>query len=124
MENQNYFIIVQSLKLLAANFEDQVISLPNYVHCTDEIALIFDDAFRFLPLLKQENLISNEVYRNIIKLNDLLDKMSNDKTLWNLLSLKSDQSWINIRIMSRSILEMMNEQFEKPNLSYINWVKG
>jgi hypothetical protein len=116
-----YNTLVQSLRLVASPFELQIVSLPRFVNVPDEIVLTYNDAYLIASQLKAENLISPKVLGMLKELDELFGKMSEEKYLWTVEKLKSNESWEKSRILAFDILKQLNEPYDSPNLDFINW---
>ncbi len=124
MEKENlYNKLVQCLRLVASPYEVQISLLPNFIDIPDEIALFFDDVFLTIPQLKIEYLFSPNTLLKINEVNELFESMSEEKFFWELEELKNNKSWEKSRELALSVLKLLNEPYEKPNLDFITWVK-
>ncbi len=71
--------LIQSLQLLAAEYDTQVKSLPDFVHVPDELVLIYDDCFRIVDQLIDAGLVNKQQSAKLKELDKILDKMSGGK---------------------------------------------
>lgn len=115
-----YNNLAESLKLVASSYDIQIESLPDFVNVTDEIALIFNDSYIMIPQI--DRLLSSHTMRLLDDLNKLFEKMSEDKSLWNIESLEKNDLWIKSRELGCLILKEINEKYTDPNLDFINWI--
>jgi hypothetical protein len=104
--------IYKALQLISSSSKDQI----NYLRelgtypSTDELALQFDDAFKvYLGNDDKEQISVNdslqEKLRNIALLfNQMSD--SNDKSLWDVVSLERPE-WIKVRTLAKEALQLM-----------------
>lgn len=69
----NYKLLMDSLENLSKTYQEQVMSFPDFVDVFDEVVTDFDDAFRLLPTLMDEKLISYEAVSEIIKCYNLIE---------------------------------------------------
>lgn len=106
MEN-NYKILVSSLKNLSKNYSEQVSSFPDFVDVFDEVISDFDNAFHLLPTLMDKKLVSYEAVkemikcRNLIELNLSVEERTSDE------SFEFDDCWNLVREYSVNALNLM-----------------
>lgn len=117
-----YKNLVDSLKLIALDYEEQVKSLPDFVHVPDEIALTFDEAFLRRRVLVEERLISEEALKMLTELDKLFEVMSQDKSLWDNKKLKESIEWQLTRSHARTILDILGEDLTRPDFDNIDWI--
>ena len=80
--NTQLNMLIQSLQLLAASYEQQVKALPAFVDVPDEVALTFsEETFLFTDSLVKEGLITIYQQAELKQLDALLDQMSDNKNL-------------------------------------------
>ena len=116
-----YNYLVQSLRLVASPHHIQISSMPDYVNVTDEIVLIYNEAYIMLPQINK--LISPHIFKMLDELDKLFEDMSNDKSLWNIKCLEENEFWIKSRELGHKALVELNEKYTKPNLDFILWIK-
>jgi hypothetical protein len=124
MQSKNdirFNMLLQSLQLLAASYEQQLQAFPDFVHVPDEIALIFEDVCLFLDEIAHKGLITLFQKVTIEQLNKALDQMSEDKELWTLSSLQTSPQWENIRYMANGLLESLHESKHNPQLFWLHY---
>jgi len=90
-------MLIQSLQLLAASYEQQVHALPAFVDIPDEVALTFGETFLLAGPLVKKGLITFDQQVELKQLNALLEQMSNDKNLWTLTALQTAPEWKHVR---------------------------
>jgi hypothetical protein len=120
--NNHYAMLVEALKLTAAEADMQIRSLPDFVVVTDEIALNFDDVFIYKDELLREKLISEEVSVLLDKIDKKTEFMSDNKVGWALEELKNSDHWKEIRGISRKILSLLGEEPGAPDLGWITYI--
>lgn len=132
-ENSNHLkMLLQSLQLLAAPYEQQIQVLPPFVDIPDEIALIFDDVYVYIEDLAQRDLITPHQKRDLERMDSLLNHMSNEKEIWTLDALprcsllfldalKESPDWKQIRSLATRILESLKESKQPPNLFWLQY---
>jgi hypothetical protein len=98
---------------------------PPFVHLSDELLLIFDDAFQFLSDMIENNEISLEQRDFFIKI-DKYSKFLTEKCpdCFSDNMLKNDKRWDNMRELSKNTLKIMQWSSNKPDLSYYTFVKS
>jgi hypothetical protein len=116
-------MLIESVRLLAADHETQIKQLPDFVHVPDEIALTYHDCFLLAPQIKEAGLITAEQFAKLAKLDKMLEDMSEDKRLWTLDALSAEEQWQQIRIVARDVLESFDATMQPPNLFWINYIR-
>lgn len=53
-------MLVDSLRLAALPADQQVAALPDFVHVPDEVALLYDDAWRLVPQIREAGLLTDD----------------------------------------------------------------
>lgn len=122
--NQQYSILVQSLKLAAHNPETQISLLPSFVVVTDEIALTFEDGFLLATELKENNYISDSIFKYLVELDNLFNNMSNDKSIWSIEALINHYLWQQTRELAKLILNEMNETLDLVVLQNVTYIEN
>lgn len=124
MENENsdhLNMLLQSLQLLAASYEQQVQALPPFVDMPDEIALIFDEVYRYVEGLAHKDLITPQQKEDLERMDSLLTQMSNEKEIWTLDALRVSSNWKQIRSLATKILQSFQEPKQPPNLFWLQY---
>ena len=117
--------LIQSLQLLAADYNVQKESLPDFVHVPDEVILTFNEAFMCIDQLFDDNLITKKQKDELSKLDRFLSKFDKFGAYPSALkSLESSQEWKDIRKKSLEILKSLGYKKEKPNLFWVQYVEG
>ncbi|MFA5947630.1 MAG: hypothetical protein WC806_01490 [Candidatus Gracilibacteria bacterium] len=118
-------ILIDALKNLASDYNDQIKAFPDFVCIPDELALNYYDAFLLSNQVLEAKLINKDQYKKIKKLDDYFDKLSGKKHIefWKLDALKTDSRWEKARIMAKEILSSIKlpddiDQY-KNNIQYI-----
>lgn len=118
-----YKSLVESLRLLASSYENQVNYLPDFANIQDEVVATFGDAFLLLPQLIESNLLSMKAIASIVRCHNWMDIAVRDESISSdLESFKSHESWQKVRSLAATALEMMKEEKKKPDLGHINWL--
>lgn len=122
MEIERYYKkITESLKLLSLNFNEQKEYFPDFVDIPFEILDTFENAFILLPQLLESNKITYNVVPNLLRLHSLINLELKSPEFENLEveKLCNSESWNRIRDMSKEIIKLMGESYEKPDSDYI-----
>lgn len=106
--NNNFLVLKNSLENLSKPYKEQLNSYPNFVDVFDEVISDFGDAFLLLPVLMDENSISYEAVKEILKCNNLIDLNLSIEERRTDQSFESDQSWDLVRKLSKDALDLLN----------------
>jgi hypothetical protein len=117
-------MLIQSLQLLAASYEQQVKALPAFVAIPDEVALTFSEAFLLNDPLVKKGLITFDQQIALKQLDALLEQMSDDKNLWTLTSLQAAPEWEHVRQEAEHILQSFRIPKQTPDLFWLQYVPG
>jgi hypothetical protein len=117
-------MLIQSLQLLAASYEQQVNALPAFVDIPDEVALTFSETFLLAGPLVEKGLITFDQQVELKQLDALLEQMSDDKNLWMLTSLQTAPQWEHVRQEAERILLSFRVPKQAPNLFWLQYVPG
>ena len=117
-------MILESLHLLAADCTLQEAVLPSFVHVPDEVALIFYDSFLLADQIVEAGLLSEAEILRLKEVDQILDRMSDEKALWTHESLCNDRMWTSVRQMAAESLRLLGVEPRPPNLSWLTFVKG
>jgi hypothetical protein len=125
INNIHFAMLLESIKLLAADFQTQIEVLPNFVCVADEIALMFDDSYYFVDELLKSGLINKKQKAALSEMHSLLSQIDNDKKLWTIESLRKSFEWKNVRNLASTVLNLLEASSRKPSLEqgYIVFVK-
>ena len=114
--------LIESLRLVAADFETQVGSMPEFVgeNVPDEIALTFDDVFIIANHLRDAELISDAAMENLTVLNDHFTRMTEaakagDHQVWTLDGLRWRPEWTRARQLATEILGQLDTNAIPPD---------
>jgi hypothetical protein len=113
-------ILVSALQLLAADYDEQVAVLPDYVHVPDELALHFDDAMVLVPQIQAGGLIDESAVRAI----EGVDQALRDVPEWTLDALRTDPGGATVRHRAREVLDHLGEPRGPIDLSFTTYVSG
>lgn len=117
--------ILETLELLALNYEEQIQVLPKFVLVPDEIALIFDETFSTHSILLEE-LLNDVQFEHLNVVKGIFDDMDLNPyhQLWTLEALKTQKEWQNVREVARSLLNSFDHKRQVPKLSWIQYIKN
>ncbi|WEA03610.1 hypothetical protein [Mucilaginibacter sp. SJ] len=103
-------LLINAIKLLSANSSEQreYLKKSGSFPCIDEIALMFDDAYRYFHTQKG-SLLTTSAFNKLKKINSILNALSDsdNEQEWDEKSL-DDQSWAEIRSIA---ISLMKEEF-------------
>ena len=120
--NLQYKSLIESLRLLASSFENQVEYLPDYVDVKDEVINTFCDAFLLLPQLIENGLLNKEAIASVLRCFNWMNMIVLNDSTSDLESFKNHESWGKVRILAAKALDEMEEEKGKPDLSHIEWI--
>jgi hypothetical protein len=119
--------VVDSLRLAALPAEEQIAALPDFVHVPDEVALLYNDAFRLVPQIREAGLITDEQQGSLVRLNRHYERMSNatDKdSLWTVEAMQSDERWEKSRRLAAEALAALGRDAGTPRFEGTTWVSA
>lgn len=117
-----YKSLVESLRLLAGSYENQLRYLPEFVDVKDEVIAVFSDAFLLLPQLIEGGFLSIKAIASIVRCFNWMDMALRNESMSDLESFKGQDIWQKVRLLADKALEDMEEEKKKPDLSHINWI--
>ncbi len=103
--------LVQSIRLLAADYETQIRSFPGFVHIPDELALTYNDCFLLVDQMANAGLLNEHQLARLKELDGALERMSEKESeeMWTLDALKKNAEWQDIRLMASELLGRVDE---------------
>jgi hypothetical protein len=119
-----YRLLVEALRLMAASPEEQVSSLPDFVCVADEVATTFGDAYLLMPQLERAGLVSQDAALATRRLDDLFEAIPKDGSLADQESFTTHPFWSQARSLAAEALQRLGEETRPPDLSAITWVRG
>lgn len=114
--------LIESLRLIASEYDVQKESLPDFIHLPDEIlnAIVIES----FPNMLEHKLISEEQFQELMKLHAFLDEMKLPDEYDELLeSLRSGKQFQNLRIRASKILNSLGFELTNPAIGAV-YVKG
>ena len=120
---QQLHYIIESLRLVAAPAELQISVLPDFVSPTDEVSTTFGDAYLLVPNLVRLDLIRKDAAGRLADLDAWFEKMPTDGSICETESLKTHEFWQIARNLANDALLALEQEFRKPDLSFIGWIQ-
>lgn len=119
-------MLVESLRLLASPASVQLNSLPEAVVKADELALIFCDCTRFLPELRENQLVSESFAEQAGEIDEMLAGLSGrqNSSFWTDESVRTSVKWQEVREMAASTLSEAGCKEQDPYLFWLQFVPG
>jgi glycogen debranching enzyme len=122
---QRYFHeLIESLRLLGADYEAQVRILPEFVHIPDEVAITYGEAFLLADQILEAGLIDNATYTKLQNVDKYLEQMDDSKELWTLDALRTRPEWTRVRTLAREMLKSLGITMATPDLEWMTYVKS
>lgn len=110
----------EATQALALSYEDQIALFPDFVLITDELVLEYDEAFKYINELINQELITAQEAISFKKIDEYSQYLSDNFTelFLNPKSLETDLKWEDLRKLARKALENMDWELEKPKFSH------
>jgi hypothetical protein len=99
--------LIESLRLLSSDPETQFRVLPDFVHKSDELVLVFDECHRCVDELEEQNLLNSMHTRLLRELDDAILILSKEKAFWTCEKVRSAPEWEHLRRMAAGCLHAM-----------------
>lgn len=96
-ENEILTRLITSLENLSLPYNQQIGKFPEFVDLFDELILDFDDAFRLLPALMDNQLVSYEAVKEILRCNNLIELNLSTEDRKTDESFENDEAWNLVR---------------------------
>lgn len=103
-------LLINSLQNLAKSYKEQISSFPDYVDVFDEVISDFDNAFRLLPAIMEEQVISYEAVREILKCNNVIEFNLSIEGRITDESFEIDDSWNLVREYARTAIVLLKKE--------------
>lgn len=107
--NNQLNLLEQSLKNLSKSYQEQLEIFPEYVDVFDEVISDFDNAFRLLPMLMEEKLVSYEAIKEILKCYNLIDLNLSIEERCTDENFEKSSYWQLVREYANNALEILEE---------------
>jgi len=111
-----YKSLVESLRLLASSYENQLDYLPHFVDIQDEVVAAFGDAFLLLPQLIEGDFLSMTAIASIVRCFNWMDMTVRNESVSDLESFRSHEFWQTVRSFADIALEDMGEEKKETRL--------
>jgi hypothetical protein len=118
--------VVSALRLVVLTADEQVAALPEFVHVPDEVALIYDDAYRLVPPLTAGEFLTPEQAAALDRLDRHFASMteSSNKALWTIAAMATGEQWATSRALARDALASLGESPGAPDFEGTRWIQG
>lgn len=121
MTSEQFNPLVQAIQLIAASYDVQIRSFPDFVHVPDEIALLLADNVFFLDELDISDPKNMELSTQVKLLDNYLANL--DKKKFTLDALRTSAEWEQARKMAKSVLVVLNLKQKDPDLSWLRFLE-
>ena len=105
--NNKLSLLQNSLVVLSKPYQVQVNNFPEYADVFDEVISDFDNAFRLLPVLMEEHVISYEAVKEILKCNNLIELNLSIEERQTDESFENDEVWNLVREYATNALNLL-----------------
>jgi hypothetical protein len=119
-----YALLVDALRLVAASPEQQVSSLPDFVCVTDEVSSMYLDAHLLVPQLEGAALVPAQAVAAINLLAAHFEAMPDEVPLVDAERAGSHPFWADARALATESLRLLGEERRPPTFAGVTWVKG
>jgi hypothetical protein len=116
--------MIEVLKLIASPYDAQLVALPNFVVLTDEIALLYGDELKLVKAQGLFDRLSPEVREGLAGIDDVLERMSDDTSLWTNESLRARPEWHGLRAQASQILSLLGQESGLPRPFWTTYIEG
>lgn len=102
---------------MALSYEEQREVLPDFVedNIEEDVVSVFDNAFKLVPQLMDEEKLSYKAVGKIISCFVLMD-LNISNTDLNEDAFKHNELWVRVRTLAKEALIEMNEPLTRPNI--------
>jgi len=111
-------MVVDALRLVSLPADEQVAVLTDFVHVPDEVALLYDDAWRLVPQIREAGLITDEQYEVLARLDRHHEEMSKapkEDSLWTIQAMREDKRWEEGRRLAVEALATLGRELGRPS---------
>ena len=119
-----YKLLLESLRLVAAPASEQLAAVPDFVSVTDEVSTTFGDAVLLLPQLERSGRVSPAGGDAIRRLDAWFDAMPTDGSIADPSSLERHEFWAHARQLAADALGVLGECVLPLAVDGTRWVKG
>ncbi|MBQ7936412.1 MAG: hypothetical protein IJ333_08750 [Clostridia bacterium] len=113
----NYRILVETIRLIAAPPEIQLSKFPEQVCRPDEVAFTLEELFPRANHLLKHQLITNDIYQSLQSIDTCFSTFSSLD--WTEEAMFVSAKWHQTRQMALALLLKMGEKWQSPNLFWI-----
>jgi hypothetical protein len=120
-------MVVEALRLSALPSHQQAAVLPDFVHVPDEVALLYEDAWLRVPVLREANLLDDAQYESLARLDQQYEEMSDaaDKDwVWTVDAMERDERWARSRQLAKEALAALGHAEGLPQFPGVTWVRA
>ena len=119
-------MLIEALRLLAADYHTQKSLFPDYVLVPEEIALVFHDCVLLGDHLVSSGLLTNHQLESVAAIDRELELRSNQeqKDFWTEQALRSSETWEKIRRRAQEALGLLGSRMALPRLDWLTFVPG
>jgi hypothetical protein len=105
-------MLLNAIRLIASDFEQQLNSLPMFTFAPNEIASTFDEAFQYFDQVIGAKLVSEAQINAVTAIHHYLDTMrqnKKDNNAWTVEAIKTSPVWQEFRLLGKSALLLFNQ---------------
>ena len=122
MEQTKLYHLVQAIQLVALECAQQTQILPNFVAVPDEIATSLNDTILAFEDSEELASLDSRIFDKIKRLDEYFYAL--EKGEFTLEALCNSPRWALSRDMAKEILTMLGLHTNKPDLSWMRFIKG
>lgn len=111
--------LISSLQLACVEYEMQKEYFEEFVYVPEGVFSAIDDALKYVPELRKNKLLTDQVCDQIEELEDLMNRLWVDIETLDLKDLLQSVNWQGLKWYAQTILEMMGEEKRLPNKKWI-----
>ena len=125
-EEKFFEMLIDALYLLAADYQTQEKTLPDFVFLPDEVISIFSEAYLLFPQLIDAGMVNDSQINSLKIISDLIKEMGGKKeqNIWSVEAMRNHPDWNRLRSFARSALAEFGKTLIPPHLGWISYVKG
>jgi hypothetical protein len=116
--------LVEVLRLLAMEPDEQASTLPNFVDVPDELALLFGDQCDTLAEGELQSSLGDTATSLVREIEEVFRTMAGKGEYYSMDALRDRAEWSHIRELSRRALDSSGLPATPPNLSWVTYVRG
>lgn len=116
--------LIEVLRLLAMQPDEQASMLPNFVDVPDELALLFGDQCDTLAEGELQSGLGDPGTSLVHEIQEVFRTMAGKDEYYSMDALRDRAEWRHIRELSRRALDSSGLPATPPNLSWVTYVRG